>query len=118
MSLEQKNESLTAFALSDEKMTLNSSIFIMKGTQSLERTTHNKLSFLTLSQSVLRAIHKSGYNLTLIANSDLIRRRGSHISAEILLIQVCFYVIQQNLFDEIPLCPRFPSNCLIYNMKP
>ena len=88
-----------------------------RGPQSFERTTHNKHSFLTLSPSS-EWYYKSGYNLTLIANSDLIRRRGSHISAEVLLIQVCFYVIQQNLFDEIPLCPRFPSNCLICNIKP
>ena len=32
VSLEQKNEILTALALSEEKMTLNSSIFIMERT--------------------------------------------------------------------------------------
>ena len=89
-----------------------------RGPQSLERTTHNKHSFLTLSPSSER-YYKIGYNLTLIANSDLIRRWGSHISSEVLLIQVCFYVIQQNSFDDSPLLPKFPSNCLtvISNLK-
>ena len=83
-----------------------------RGLQSFERTTHNKHSFLTLRPSSER-YYKSGYNLTLIANSDLIRRRGSHISGEVLLILVCFYFIQQNSFDDVPLCPKLTSNCLI-----